>query len=203
MVCDVRCEDLGCLREARLFAALLTALGALCLKRTPIPPTPMCPESPGSRAGDAEAFAAARAANKPVFLYWGAKWCPPCQQLKSSVFSRADFMAKSKEFVAVYLDGDDPGAQKWGERFHVSGYPTVVILRPDQKEIMRIAGGMDLASYADLLDIALSDLKPMSEVLAALRSDARAVGARGLSTIGVLRLGLGRHRGGRAQTDCR
>ena len=126
--------------------------------------------------GVAEAFEAARAANKPVFLYWGAKWCPPCQQLKSSVFSRADFMAKSKEFVAVYLDGDDPGAQKWGERFHVSGYPTVVILRPDQKEITRIAGGMDLASYADLLDNALSDLKPMSEVVAALRSDGASLG---------------------------
>jgi hypothetical protein len=26
-------------------------------------------------------------------------------------------------------DGDAPGAQKWGETFHVSGYPTVVILR--------------------------------------------------------------------------
>lgn len=121
------------------------------------------------------AFELAQATHKPVFLYWGAKWCPPCQQLKSSVFSRSDFIAKSKEFVAVYLDGDDPGAQRWGEKFHVSGYPTVVILRADQKEIMRIAGGMDLSLYADLLDIALSDVKPMADAIAAMHGDGAAL----------------------------
>jgi thiol-disulfide isomerase/thioredoxin len=168
------------MRRLRLLVAslpaLLTALAGSVPQAHANPSHADVPGIAWFEGGVAEAFEAARAANKPVFLYWGAKWCPPCQQLKSSVFSRADFMAKSKEFVAVYLDGDDPGAQKWGERFHVSGYPTVVILRPDQKEIMRIAGGMDLASYADLLDIALSDLKPMSEVLAALRSDAVPLG---------------------------
>jgi thiol-disulfide isomerase/thioredoxin len=119
------------------------------------------------------AFALAEATNKPVFLYWGAKWCPPCQQLKSSVFSRSDFITKSKEFVTVYLDGDDPGAQKWGEKFHVSGYPTVVILRPDQKEITRLSGGMDLSLYAGLLDGALNDLRPMADVITAAKAHAR------------------------------
>jgi thioredoxin-like negative regulator of GroEL len=118
----------------------------------------------------AHAFEAAQTTQRPVFLYWGAKWCPPCQQLKSSVFSRSDFIAKSKQFVTVYLDGDDPGAQKWGEKFGVLGYPTVVILRPDQQEITRIAGGMDLSLYADLLDGALSDLRPMADVLAAVQT---------------------------------
>ena len=78
------------------------------------------------------AFAAARAQNKPVFLYWGAKWCPPCHELKATVFSRPDFVEKLKLFIPVYLDGDDPGAQKWGDRFGVSGYPTVLVLRADQ-----------------------------------------------------------------------
>ncbi len=72
--------------------------------------------------GDTEsAFAAAQASNKPVLLYWGAQWCPPCKQLKSAVFSRPDFIEKSKLFVAVYLDGDLPDAQKWGDVFRVTG----------------------------------------------------------------------------------
>lgn len=119
------------------------------------------------------AFAAAQAANKPVLLYWGAQWCPPCKQLKSAVFNRPDFVEKSKLFVAVYLDGDLPDAQKWGDVFRVTGYPTVVVLKPDRSEITRVAGNMDLRLYAGVLDDALGDMKPVKDVVAqALKGDA-------------------------------
>ena len=123
------------------------------------------------------AFAAARAQNKPVFLYWGANWCPPCHELKATVFSRPDFIEKLKLFIPVHLDGDDPGAQKWGDRFGVTGYPTVLVLGADQRELARISGGMDLAQYAQVLDSVLGDVRPVSTILAALKS----AGARPLS----------------------
>jgi protein disulfide-isomerase len=117
--------------------------------------------------GDVDAaFSAAKAANKPVLLYWGAQWCPPCKQLKSAVFSRPDFIEKSKLFVAVYLDGDLPDAQKWGDVFRVTGYPTVVVLTPDRTEITRVAGNMDLSLYARVLDDALGDVRPVKDVIA-------------------------------------
>jgi thioredoxin-related protein len=111
------------------------------------------------------AFAAAKAQNKPVLLYWGAAWCPPCQQLKSTVFLRPDFIEKTKLFVPVYLDGDEPGAQQAGERFRVTGYPTMVVLDTEGHEIQRIAGTMDLAQFANLLDTVLGDVQPVNAIL--------------------------------------
>jgi len=116
--------------------------------------------------GDVDAaFESARTTNKPVLLYWGAQWCPPCKQLKSAVFSRPDFIEKSKLFVDVYLDGDLPDAQKYGDEFRVTGYPTVVVFKPDRTEITRIAGNMDLSLYAGVLDDALADVRPVKDVL--------------------------------------
>jgi thiol-disulfide isomerase/thioredoxin len=126
-------------------------------------------------AGDPDAaFAAAKAANKPVLLYWGAVWCPPCHLLKATVFAQPQFQAKTRQFIVVYLDGDDTGAQRWGERFKVSGYPTLVALRPDGSEIKRIAGGVDLNRYATMLDDALEDQRPARDVLAAVVKSAAA-----------------------------
>jgi hypothetical protein len=114
------------------------------------------------------AFALSRRESRPVLLYWGAVWCPPCRQLKSSVFTRRDFIEKSRLFVPVYLDGDSAGAQRQGEVFGVVGYPTVVILSPERRELLRLSGGMDLTQYAQMLDLALGDLQPIDAVLAAL-----------------------------------
>jgi thiol-disulfide isomerase/thioredoxin len=112
-----------------------------------------------------QAFASAKAQNRPVFLYWGASWCPPCQQLKATVFTRPEFIRTTQLFVPVYLDGDEPGAQKWGETFKVVGYPTLVVLTAQRAEIARIAGSMDLSQFASVLDSALGDLQPANKLL--------------------------------------
>ena len=94
------------------------------------------------------AFIVAKRENRPVLIYWGAEWCPFCHTLKSKVFSRPDFIAKSHLFLPVYLDGDDDGAQKWGEQFGIQGYPTLIVLDPDRHEIIRLGAGRDVAQYA-------------------------------------------------------
>jgi protein disulfide-isomerase len=117
-----------------------------------------------------EAFAEAAHSGKPVFLYWGAKWCPPCNQLQATVFRRPAFVEQTRNFVAVYLDGDQPGAQKWGETFAVIGYPTMIVLRPDRTELTRISGGMDLDQYPRVLDMARRQSQPVSVLVTRAQS---------------------------------
>ncbi|AXE33488.1 thioredoxin family protein [Chromobacterium phragmitis] len=111
------------------------------------------------------AFARAQAENKPVFLYWGAVWCPPCNQVKSTIFNRPDFIAATRQFVPVYLDGDSENAQQLGETFKVRGYPTMILFRPDGAEITRLPGEVDPERYLRTLQLGLSAVKPVKTLL--------------------------------------
>src|SRR6187402_388381 len=89
--------------KALAFISLMVAAGlAGCSKPAPDGETAIAPKAGASAAAsdsaptraqaaagiawqhaatDAEvdtAFATARRENKPLFLYWGADWCPPC-----------------------------------------------------------------------------------------------------------------------------
>lgn len=112
-------------------------------------------------------FARAKASGRPVFLYWGAVWCPPCNQVKANVFNRSDFIAKSRLFIPVYLDGDSKGAQRLGAQFKVTGYPTMVLLNVEGNELTRLPGEVDAAKYMQVLDLGLKARRPIKDVLEA------------------------------------
>lgn len=117
-------------------------------------------------------FAKAKADNKPVFLYWGAVWCPPCNQIKATVFNRPDFIEKSRAFIPVYLDGDTPGAQKLGTQFKVRGYPTTILFKPDGTELTRLPGEVDAAQFMQLLSLGLAATQGIKETLTQALTDA-------------------------------
>ena len=121
--------------------------------------------------GDVDAaFAAAKKENKPVFLYWGAVWCPPCNQVKATIFNRQDFIERSRFFVPVYIDGDTPSAQRLGARFNVSGYPTMILLKANGSEITRLPGEVDADQYMRVLTLGMNGARPVKETLDAALS---------------------------------
>jgi thioredoxin-related protein len=124
-------------------------------------------------ASDADvdaAFAEAKSASKPVFVYWGAKWCPPCNQVKATLFNRQDFIERSRAFVPVYVDGDSPGAQKLGARFKVSGYPTMLLFNPQGTEMTRLPGEVEAERYSQVLTLGMNAQRPVKDVLAAAKT---------------------------------
>ena len=153
---------------AAVFAACLTAMPVMPDLARAAPGLPSTNVAWLAAAADSDVervFAQARQDKKPLLLYWGASWCPPCNQLKATLFNRQDFALLSRSFVAVHVDGDRPGAQKLGQRFKVSGYPTVVVFNSDGTEVTRLPGEVDAPQMMAVLQLGLAGGRPVKAVL--------------------------------------
>ena len=115
--------------------------------------------------GDLEAgLAAAKAKKSPILLYWGAVWCPPCNELKQNIFAHPEFSKAVRGVVAIYLDGDSPDAQKWADRYEVGGYPTILVLDKNEQEINRLSGSLDFLEFNEAFLSSIRNLRLVKQV---------------------------------------
>jgi thiol:disulfide interchange protein len=100
--------------------------------------------------------------------FTGSTWCAPCKALKKNVFSHKDF-AKFAEQKLVLLEVDFPpdtakapqANQKLEQEYKVPGFPTIIIVDKNGKELGRTEGyeGESRASFIKKLETFLARAK--------------------------------------------
>src|SRR4051812_3896083 len=99
----------------------------------------------------AKAQTKAKAEKKMVFMdFTGSDWCPPCKALKKNVLSSPDFLNYAKKNL-VLVEVDFPRSkpqpeelkkanQALQEKFKIEGYPTVIVLDAEGKQLYKNTG---------------------------------------------------------------
>lgn len=83
----------------------------------------------------------AKAKKKPVMADFYTDWCGWCKKLDKDTYSDPKVAALAEKFICVKVDGE-----KYPDlvsKYGISGYPTIVFLDMDGKEVGRIVGYTD------------------------------------------------------------
>lgn len=86
----------------------------------------------------AAALRDAMAGGKQVFVDFQTTWCGPCHAMDQYVYTAQAVVDAATAVIAVKLDGDV--AREIVKRYAVTGYPTMLLLDGDGKELKRLAG---------------------------------------------------------------
>ena len=112
------------------------------------------PETHSSRSGKLswaadwdDAFSRAKRDNRVVMVEFYADWCVWCQRMESTTFANPDVVGLlAGRAVAVKVDGEREGKVLAG-RYRVDGYPTIVFLSADERELGRVPGYLEPADF--------------------------------------------------------
>ena len=123
--------------------AVLLVLGAVLLPRTvQAPAADTSGDVLGAKPFSPAALAAARASNKPVFVYFTADWCLTCKVNEAAAIERESTRAAFAKAGVQVLRGDwtrrDPVITRFLEAHGVAGVPLYLWYAPgaDQPEIL-------------------------------------------------------------------
>ena len=88
-----------------------------------------------------ENLARAHRERKWVLVELATGWCESCRTMDAEVYQRPEVGAKlAKDFIALRRDGESGEGLALHDRYHVVGFPTLLVLSPEGGEIDRIMG---------------------------------------------------------------
>jgi len=123
-----------------------------------------CAEETGWLTNLAKAQAQAKAEQKLVLMdFNGSDWCPPCKALRKNVLSSPEFVEFAKKHL-VLVDVDfprnheqDPAQKKANQalatKYNIEGFPTVIVLNSDGKQLKKTVGYDDETPKAYIAEL--------------------------------------------------
>ena len=98
-----------------------------------------------------KALEKAKAEKKMVLMeFTGSDWCPPCKALHKNVMTSKEFETyAAKNYILVELDFPNQKPQtdelkkankELAKKYEIKGYPTVIVLSADGKELTKQVG---------------------------------------------------------------
>ncbi len=78
---------------------------------------------------------------KSVVLDMSASWCGFCRRMAREVYPAQEFVDYSRNHVFIRLFADtDPQGEQLSRKFGIEGFPTILVLNPQGKELGRVVG---------------------------------------------------------------
>jgi len=91
----------------------------------------------------------AKSSGKPIMVDFYTDWCGWCKKLDKDTYTNSTVQALAEKFVCVKVDADKDRAS--AEKYGVSGFPTIIFLDKDGKEIDRITGYEGPEAFAETM----------------------------------------------------
>jgi thiol-disulfide isomerase/thioredoxin len=135
-----------------------------------------------------EALAKAKTEEKVLFIDAFTKWCGPCKKMSKFVFTEEKVGSYfNKNFINLKLDMEEQDGLKFGKKYPVTAYPTLIFMDGDGKVIKKVKGaqqpdglinigkqalqGFDQsAKYAELYDEGNREFNTVYKYIKALNS---------------------------------
>lgn len=95
----------------------------------------------------------AKATHRLLMVDFYTDWCGWCKKLDKDTYESDAVAGRSQAFVPVKVNAEKEGVAT-AKKYHVTGYPTILFLKPSGEVAWKIVGYMPPADFAKQMDMA-------------------------------------------------